>query len=87
MRLGDYLNKYICEPCGVNGITFVSSYVTSPSLLAFLAISLFTYVLPIPLHTTGFILLDRPYLPTGSISLPTSAPDSQVLIFDGATIP
>ncbi|EIM90652.1 beta-lactamase/transpeptidase-like protein [Stereum hirsutum FP-91666 SS1] len=22
MRLGDYLNKYICEPCGVSGITF-----------------------------------------------------------------
>lgn len=46
MRLGDYLKKYICEPCGVSDITYVSlSFHSSPSPLlppfSSLSISLF----------------------------------------------
>jgi CubicO group peptidase (beta-lactamase class C family) len=28
MSLGDYLQKYICDPCGVTGIKYVSFYVS-----------------------------------------------------------
>lgn len=53
MRLGDYMNKHICEPCGVSDITFVS-----------LPCSLPTSSLPPPrlitLHHAQPISLPRP---------------------------